>query len=94
VVPAQVDMPVRQGYEIIDLYQQLSAIEDNPLPLRERVTAQGKVVQSLRRQAPVGVVGAISAYNFPFHTNFWKVGPALISTMAAPKRCAITRQAA
>jgi aldehyde dehydrogenase (NAD+) len=28
---------------------------------------------------PVGVVAAVSAYNFPFYTNLWKVLPALIT---------------
>ncbi|AIT81427.1 aldehyde dehydrogenase [Novosphingobium pentaromativorans US6-1] len=79
VVPAQIDMPLRQGYEIIDLYQQLPATEDNPLPMHERVSGKGNVVHSVRRYVPVGVVGAISAYNFPFYTNFWKVVPALIT---------------
>ncbi len=79
VVPAQIDMPLKHGYEIIDLYEQLPPIEENPIPLAERVSAKGNVVQSMRRYVPVGVVGAISAYNFPFYTNFWKVIPALIT---------------
>lgn len=79
VVPAQVDMPIGHGYQTIDIYQSLPSFEDNPLPIADRFNAQGKVGQSLRRYVPVGVVGAISAYNFPFYTNLWKVIPALLT---------------
>src|SRR5262245_16811010 len=79
VVPAQVDMSIQHGYQVLDIYRQMPAFEDNPLPIADRITAQGKVGQSLRRYVPVGVVGAISAYNFPFYTNLWKVIPALVT---------------
>ncbi|MFC3174397.1 aldehyde dehydrogenase family protein [Novosphingobium bradum] len=79
VVPAQVDMSIQHGYQVIGIFQSLPAFEDNPLPIAERFNAQGKVGQSLRSYVPVGVVGAISAYNFPFYTNLWKVVPALLA---------------
>ena len=76
---AQVDTPLKHGFDIIDLYLQLPDIEENPLPLAERTPPRGGAVQSLRRYAPVGVVAGISAYNFPFFTNLWKVMPALLT---------------
>jgi aldehyde dehydrogenase (NAD+) len=76
---AQVDTPLAQGLGAIDLFLKLPEIEENPLPLAERTPARGGPVQSLRRYVPVGVVAGISAYNFPFYTNLWKVIPALIA---------------
>lgn len=74
---AQVAAPLGQAEGIFDLVRSLPEIEENPLPLSERVSAMGQVVQSLRRYTPVGVVAAIAAYNMPFYTAFWKVLPAL-----------------
>lgn len=79
VAQSQVQNPLRQANDIIDLFLALPEIEENPLPLRERITAQGQVVQSLRRYSPIGVVAAIAAYNFPFLTALWKVLPALVA---------------
>ena len=76
---AQVATPLRQAAGIIDLYRSLPEIEENPLPLAERISPMGQVVQSLRRYTPIGVVAAIAAYNVPFYTAFWKVLPALIT---------------
>lgn len=76
---AQVAAPLRQAEGIFAIFQSLPEIEENPLPLAERVSPQGQVVQSLRRYTPVGVVAAIAAYNVPFYTAFWKVLPALIT---------------
>jgi len=75
----QVDQPLRQALETIDLFLGLPETEDNPVPLAQRVTPQGTVMQSLRRFTPVGVVSAIAAYNYPFLTALWKVIPALIA---------------
>jgi aldehyde dehydrogenase (NAD+) len=75
----QVNVPLQHGLNAIDLFLQLPEIEENPLPLAERTPARGGALQSLRRYVPVGVVAAISAYNFPFYTNLWKVIPALIA---------------
>ncbi len=76
---AQVSAPLRQAEGIFDMYQSLPEIEENPLPLAERISPMGQVVQSLRRYTPVGVVAAIGAYNVPFYTAFWKVLPALVT---------------
>lgn len=78
VMNAQVHAPLRMTDEIIDFFLSLPEIEENPIPLHERVGPMG-VVQSLKRYLPVGVVSAISAYNVPFYTAFWKVIPALIA---------------
>jgi aldehyde dehydrogenase (NAD+) len=83
---AQVNGPLQHGLDVIDLFLKLPAFEENPLPFAERITPRGGAIQSLRRYVPVGVVAAISAYNFPFYTNLWKVLPALITG-----NCAILR---
>lgn len=74
---AQVEAPLRQMESMLDLYLKLPEIEDNPISLDERINSQGGFVQSIRRYVPVGVVAAISAYNFPLHINLWKILPAL-----------------
>jgi aldehyde dehydrogenase (NAD+) len=74
---AQVGSPLRQMAAMFELYLKLPQIEENPLPLEERINPFGGFVQSLRRYIPVGVVAAISAYNFPLHISLWKVMTAL-----------------
>jgi aldehyde dehydrogenase (NAD+) len=76
---AQVNTPLQHGLDAIELFLKLPEIEENPIPLHERTPMRGGPVQSIRRFAPVGVVAGISAYNFPFYTNLWKVIPALIA---------------
>ncbi|MEW9855316.1 aldehyde dehydrogenase family protein [Novosphingobium sp. M1R2S20] len=78
VMGAQVHAPLRMTDEIIELFLRLPEHEENPLPLHERVNPYF-VVQSLKRWTPLGVVSAISAYNVPFYTAFWKVVPALMA---------------
>ncbi|PEQ13053.1 aldehyde dehydrogenase [Novosphingobium sp. PC22D] len=78
VMGAQVHAPLRMADEIVDMFLALPEIEDNGLPLHERVNPHF-VVQSLKRWTPLGVVAAISAYNVPFYTAFWKVVPALMA---------------
>ena len=78
VMGAQVHAPLRMTDDIIDLFLRLPEIEENPLPLHERVNPYF-TVQSLKRWSPLGVVSAISAYNVPFYTAFWKVVPALMA---------------
>jgi aldehyde dehydrogenase (NAD+) len=73
----QVHVPVKQAGELLDYVQRLPEIEENPLPLRERVNAFGQTLQSLKQYTPIGVVAAISAYNFPLFTALWKIMPAL-----------------
>jgi len=79
VINSQVQTPLKQAAEIIDLFLSLPELEENPLPLAERVSPTGQIIQSLRRYSPIGVVAAIAAYNFPFLTALWKVMPALIT---------------
>lgn len=78
VMGAQVHAPLRMTDEIIDMFLRLPEQEENPLPIHERVNPHF-VVQSLKRWSPLGVVSAISAYNVPFYTAFWKVVPALLA---------------
>ncbi len=79
VMAAQVDAPLKHGFDVVDLYLSLPELEDNPLPLDERTPQRGGTLQSVRRHLPMGVVAGISAYNFPFYTNLWKVLPALLA---------------
>ncbi len=78
VMGAQVHAPLRMTDEIIDMFLALPEIQENPLPLHERVNPYF-TVQSLKRWTPLGVVSAISAYNVPFYNAFWKVVPALMA---------------
>lgn len=78
VMFAQVDGPLRMTDEIIGMALNMPDFEDNPVPLHERVTPY-YVIQSIKRWTPVGVVSAISAYNVPLFTAFWKVVPALMT---------------
>ena len=78
VMGAQVHAPLRMTDEIIDMFLTLPEFDQNPLPLHERVNPYF-TVQSLKLYRPLGVVAAISAYNVPFYTAFWKVIPALMA---------------
>ena len=78
VMGAQVHAPLRMTDEIVDLFLTLPEFEENPLPIHERVNPYF-TVQSLKLYRPLGVVSAISAYNVPFYTAFWKVVPALMA---------------
>ncbi|HLY82741.1 MAG TPA: aldehyde dehydrogenase family protein [Acidimicrobiales bacterium] len=75
---AQIDMALESARQLPDIYASLPEWEHNELPMSEYL-AGGKVRLSLRRYEPVGVVAAISPYNFPFVTNVWKVVPALVT---------------
>ncbi|MDO7842133.1 aldehyde dehydrogenase family protein [Sphingomonas immobilis] len=86
VLPVQVRGPLATVEDQLDLYLTLPESESNPLPLEERINAAGTVFQSMRRYVPHGVVVAISAYNFPFFLNIWKLVPAL-----ATGNCVILR---
>ncbi len=78
VMGAQVHAPLRMTDDIVDMFLKLPEHEENPLPLHERVNPYF-TVQSLKLYRPLGVVSAISAYNVPFYTAFWKVVPALMA---------------
>lgn len=77
IMDAQVAGPLRQMDAMLRLCGKLPEIEENPLTLDERINRSGGFVQSLRHYVPVGVVAAISAYNFPVHIGLWKIFPAL-----------------
>lgn len=79
VMNSQVHTPLQHAREVIELFQRLPEVEENPLPLSDRITPSGQMVQSFRRYAPIGVVAGIAAYNFPFFTALWKVMPALLT---------------
>ena len=63
---------------IPELFLQLSEQEYNPVP-PDGLTPSGRVGVSMNLYEPVGVVSAISAYNFPFYLNVWKTLPALMA---------------
>lgn len=75
----QVDSPIAATRDLIDLYLTLPETEDCGQPLGERINPMGSLVLSLRRYVPMGVVTAISAYNFPLYLNLWKIIPALVT---------------
>ncbi len=75
----QTIMPLNQAKDVLDFYLTLPETTDNPIPLEQRISPFGKLVQSVMRYTPVGVVGAIAAYNYPFFTAVWKVIPALVT---------------
>lgn len=79
VMFAQVQTPLRHAAEIPEVYLSLPEIEDNPLPMHERLGMAGMPMQSIRRYQPHGVVSAIAAYNVPLFTALWKVIPALVT---------------
>jgi len=74
----QVGIPLAHGRAVPEIYASLLETEYNPLPLEE-ITQGGRVVASAMVYEPVGVVAAISAYNFPLFTSVWKVLPALMA---------------
>ncbi len=73
----QTAMPLAQAKDALDFYLTLPETTDNPIPIEKRITPFGQLAQSVMRYTPVGVVGAIAAYNYPFFTAVWKVIPAL-----------------
>ena len=79
IMGAQWDLPLANTREILDYYLTLPEFEQNPVPVLQRISASGAFVESLKRYVPVGVVSAITAYNFPFFLNVWKVIPALMT---------------
>jgi acyl-CoA reductase-like NAD-dependent aldehyde dehydrogenase len=74
----QVGMALASIGELADLYQRLPQWEHNEAPLRDYLVGSN-VRLSIRRFEPVGVVAAITPYNFPLITNVWKVVPALLA---------------
>ena len=74
----QVRVAINQIRDLVDLYLQMPEEEHNPRPLRE-IAAAGRITASVIRYEPIGVVAAISAYNFPFWINMWKAIPPLLT---------------
>ncbi|HVF19384.1 MAG TPA: aldehyde dehydrogenase family protein [Mycobacteriales bacterium] len=68
-----VPLAVEHSRQQIELYSQLREVE--PLPL---ITTPATSWNYVRRE-PVGVVSAISAFNFPLLLAMWKVAPALVT---------------
>ena len=79
LMPVQLDGVLRNVREFAQFSLTLPGTEQNPVPLPQRISPAGMLVESVRRYVPVGVVAAISAYNFPFYLNLWKVVPALLA---------------
>jgi acyl-CoA reductase-like NAD-dependent aldehyde dehydrogenase len=74
---AQLTMGLGLGRSTVDLYCSMAHEEANPVPIDELVTT--KVVQSIRRHEPIGVVSAITPYNGAIIMAFQKVVPALMA---------------
>jgi len=79
VMAVQVDLPLKHARDYAQYYLSLPETEPNPVPLQERISPAGMLIESVKNYVPVGVVSAISAYNFPFYLNMWKVIPALLT---------------
>ena len=73
----QVGPAMTLSRETIDLYLSMSHEETNPVPVDE--LTRGRVVLSVRRYEPVGVVAAITPYNAAFLMAFQKLIPALMA---------------
>jgi aldehyde dehydrogenase (NAD+) len=74
---AQISMGITLGRQTIDLYQSMMHEEANPVPVDDLV--RGRVVLSIRRHEPVGVVVAITPYNGAMIMAFQKLIPALMA---------------
>jgi acyl-CoA reductase-like NAD-dependent aldehyde dehydrogenase len=77
ILPAQFDMPMALALETLD---EGGRNRDQPLgvgvvPGRDARSFVGALV----RREPIGVVAAITAYNFPFFLNVQKLFPALVT---------------
>jgi aldehyde dehydrogenase (NAD+) len=75
---AQVDMSLVQAHQLPRLFASLPEWEHNEVPLGDLLAEGGKRLRmSIRRYEPVGVVAAITPYNFPLQTAIWKAFSAL-----------------
>lgn len=86
LMPVQLDGVLVHAREFAGYCLTVPECEPNPVPFNQRISPSGMLVESLRRYVPVGVVSAISAYNFPFYLNLWKVIPALVAGNAVVLR--------
>jgi acyl-CoA reductase-like NAD-dependent aldehyde dehydrogenase len=74
----QVGKALESIRQYCDLYGRMPEWEHNEAPIADHVIGS-QVRLSIRRFAAVGVVAAITPYNFPLLTNIWKVVPALLA---------------
>ncbi len=74
---AQVGMGLTLGRQTIDLFQSMSHENSNPVPVDDLI--RGRVLLSIRRHEPVGVVTAITPYNGAIIMAFQKLIPALMA---------------
>lgn len=74
----QVGKPLDQARAMVEAFLSLPDTTANTLPLSE-IVGTDHVTTSVMRYGPVGVVAAISAYNFPLQLEVWKVLPALLA---------------
>ncbi len=74
---AQVTMGLTLGRQTLDLYQAMSHEDANPVPIDDLI--RGRVVLSIRRHEPIGVVTAITPYNGAIIMAFQKIIPALMA---------------
>jgi aldehyde dehydrogenase (NAD+) len=77
---AQFGMALDQARQLPELFATLPEWEHNELPLEAHFGPDlSDVLMSVRQYEPVGVVAAITPYNFPLQTNVWKVICALVA---------------
>jgi acyl-CoA reductase-like NAD-dependent aldehyde dehydrogenase len=74
---AQLGLGLAVARGTIDLYQSLRHEDTNPVPVDELV--RGRVLVSVRRHEPVGVVSAITPYNGAIVMALQKLTPALMA---------------
>ncbi len=74
---AQLMMGLTLGRSTIDLYASIPHEDYNPVPVDE--VTRGRVVLSVRRFEPIGVVAAITPYNGALIMAFQKLIPALMA---------------
>lgn len=75
---AQVGMPLAHLRAACEIYRTMPEVELTPRPVAEMILGD-RVTASVMRYEPIGVVGAIAAYNFPLQTPLWKFVPALLT---------------
>jgi aldehyde dehydrogenase (NAD+) len=78
IATAQLRTPIDHLRAACDIYLSLPDEEHTPRPLDD-VIANNRVAASMMCYEPIGVVTAISAYNFPIWTAAWKIIPALLT---------------
>jgi aldehyde dehydrogenase (NAD+) len=67
-IRTQVELPIAQAREFLAFAVGAPSFSYNPAPL-ERLTSAGRLAVSVLEYEPLGVVSAISAYNYPIFTG-------------------------